>query len=253
MQELITAYADGELEPTKRGATERHVAGCATCAAVLANLTAMKAAMGADALLFNAPGSLVKRIDSIIDKAAGPAGKTQPGKPRITPKWLPPTLGAGLVVAGAIAAYLYLAPSARERLDAEAAAAHQRAVAANHLVDFATNDPKVLAAWFTSHGSFAPMIPNQIPNTMTLVGGRMDTISGNHVAALVFRDGGNTSEVFQWPSQQGADGPASETVGNAHLTSWNDGNRNFIALSEGGPTSVFNVSALFTVDRCGSH
>jgi anti-sigma factor RsiW len=253
MQDLITAYADGELEPTRRDATERHVAGCAACAAILANLTAMKAAMRADALLFNAPGSLVKRIDSLIDKTAGPTGKSQPGKPKMIPKWLPPALAASVLLAAAIGAYIYFTPTARQRLDAEAAADHQRAVGANHLVDFATNDPKKLADWFASKGNSFLMIPNQIPKTMTLIGGRTTTLNGQCVAAIVFQEGSNTAVVFQWPHQQPAEDAASETVGNAHVTSWGDGNRSFIALSEGGPTPVFDAISLFTVDRCGTH
>src|SRR5262249_152037 len=144
-------------------------------------------------------------------------------------------------------------PNSRQRLDSEAAAAHQRAIGANHLVDFATNDPQKLADWFASKGINGMMIPAQVPKTMTLVGGRMDSLNGQGVAAVVFRDGTNVAEGFQWPSQQAAQDAASETIGNAHVTSWGDGNRNFIALSEGGPTLVFNVSSLFTIDRCGAH
>jgi anti-sigma factor RsiW len=252
MQELITAYADGELDQAQRETTQHHLAECAACAAALASLTALKSAMRADALLFNAPGELAKRIDSLIDKTVGPVSKAQPAKPTFTPKWLPTSLAAGLLLAGAIAAYLYFTPSTRERLDADAVAAHQRALSTNHLVDIATNDPQKLSAWFGSNSGFAPMIPNQVPQTMTLLGGRLDTLDGTRVAALVFRDGANLAEVFQWPASQTPDGPSSESKGNAHLTSWNDGARNFIALSEGSPVSIITLTGLFTPDRCGT-
>ena len=73
MQELITAYADGELQGADRQATEKHLADCALCAGVLASVTAMKSVMKADALMFNAPGSLLKRIDTLIEKTIDPA------------------------------------------------------------------------------------------------------------------------------------------------------------------------------------
>jgi anti-sigma factor RsiW len=261
MQELITAYADGELEPTQRDATERHLAQCPACAVTLANLTAMKASMRADALLFNAPGALVKRIDALIDKTAGPRNDPQnkptPTQPKIGPKswpkWWPAGLAASVLVAGGIAAYLLFWPNARQRLDAEAVAAHQRAVATNHLVDFATNDPQKLSAWFSAQISFAPMVPNRILANMTLVGGRLDALDGNRVAVVVFRDGTNVAEAFEFPSRAAADGPTSESTGGANVTSRNTGAMGLIFLSEGGPESAFNLSSMFTVDGCSTH
>jgi anti-sigma factor RsiW len=254
MQELITAYADGELDASQRQTTEKHLAECERCAGVLASLTAMKSVMGADALVFNAPGSLVKRIDSLIDKAADPTAKRDPAQPRIRSKWWPISVAAAVVLAGGIAAYFAFAPSAQQRLEAEAALDHQQAVAANHLVDTTTTDPQKLAQWFSTKGSFVPTIPGHMPAGMVLIGGRLDRLAGHPVATLVFRNGTTVAGFFQWPSSAAQSAASSATIGGADVAAWNTGNVGFAIVSTtSGPAGLADFAQLFTADGCGPH
>jgi anti-sigma factor RsiW len=254
MQERITAYADGELDATQRQATEKHLAECERCAGVLASLTAMKSAMRADALLFNAPGALIKQIDSLIDKAAAdPTIKPDPARPRIRTKWWPIGIAAAVILAGGIAAYFAFIPSAQQRLEAEAAQDHQQAVAAHHLVDTTTSDPQQLAQWFTAKGCFVPAIPIRMPVNMVLVGGRLDHLNGHPVATLVFRNGATVADVFQWPSNAPPSAATASTIGGASVASWNTGTSGFAIVSTAAPAGLQDFVQLFITDGCGPH
>jgi len=45
IEELLTAYADGELRPEEREAVERHIRACPACAGLLASLRAADSAL----------------------------------------------------------------------------------------------------------------------------------------------------------------------------------------------------------------
>ena len=250
MQDLITAYADGELQGADRQATEKHLSECALCAGVLANVTAMKSAMKADALKFNAPGALLKRIDSLIEKTIEPATKAANQRPTARTKWVPVALAAGALGA-LIAAYFLFWPSARQQLEANAVADHQRAVQTNHLVEITTSDPKTLSTWFSTRINFSPMIPPHLPAGTTLVGGRVDKINNQPVAAIVFRTGSNTADVFQSPSHNGASPASSDTINGANVTAWNSGGISFAVVSDTGAEANPDITALFTAQGCG--
>src|SRR5580658_1848203 len=72
MRELISAYADGELEAKERAEAERHLGDCAECSRSLKTISALKVAMRNDVLLFNVPGALKKKIETMVAKAGDP-------------------------------------------------------------------------------------------------------------------------------------------------------------------------------------
>ena len=59
VQELISAYADGELDGQRRAAADRHLADCSAIrSARLDSISSLKTAMGDVTLLYNVPGTL---------------------------------------------------------------------------------------------------------------------------------------------------------------------------------------------------
>jgi anti-sigma factor RsiW len=250
--ELMTAYADGEVDAVQRDTITRHLDQCRTCSLELANLNSLKSAMRADALLFNAPGALVKRVNSLIDKAADPAGKPARAAPRL--KWLPMAAAAGFVVAAGVAAYVLFVPSAQRRMEKLAVAEHQRAVQSEHLVDFATSDPQKMIGWFTSNSKLTPpMVPYRLAPGFVLVGGRLDSLGDRPVAALVFRNGTNMADVFQWPSNDLPGAINSDNIGGSNVSAWNNGTMSFCAVTDGGPGSSAAIPEMFTIDSCSPH
>ena len=252
--ELMTAFADGEVDAGQRDAVTRHLDQCRPCSLELANLNSLKSAMRADALLFNAPGALVKRVNSLIDKAADPADKPAPARPTPRLKWLPLAAAAGVVVAAGVAAYVLFMPSAQQRMEKLAVAEHQRAVQSQHLVDFATSDPQKMIAWFTSNSKLTPpMVPYRMAAGFVLVGGRLDSLGDRPVAALVFRYGTSVADVFQWPSNDPAGAISSDNIGGSNVSAWNNGTMSFCAVAEGGPDSSASIPSMFTIDSCSPH
>jgi anti-sigma factor RsiW len=254
MQELISAYSDGELDASQRGEAERHLATCADCTRALESLSALKTALGNETLLFNVPGALHKRIDALVNKAADPAAgvKPKPSRPILQLKWIAITMAAGLALAAGIAGYFAMWPTERQRIAADAVQDHRRSLLANHLVDIASSDPPTVLHWFGSQLSFAPMAPNQVPTGYVLVGGRVDILDSRRVAVLVYRNGSQISNIFQWPSSGEISPGSVNTIQGLGVASWNIAGMNFYAVSDGGASLAAAISNTFMADGCST-
>ena len=107
MRELISAYADGELDAQQRAQAERHLGDCTECSRALEDISAMKTAMRNDVLLFNVPGALRKKIESMVAKAADPPAHAKPktSRPILQLKHVLVATAAGLALAAGITGY----------------------------------------------------------------------------------------------------------------------------------------------------
>lgn len=250
--EIISAYADGELDSNQRADAERHIGQCAQCGQALEGIQALKNAMRVDALKFNAPGPLLKRVGSLLDKAVDPPGTKPPPRQRwmTRPKWI--AFAAGVLgIAALVTIYLTLWPSSRQRIEAEAVARYQQTVQANNVVEIASSDPKTVINWFAGKLNFTPLPPNQPPVGFTLVGGRVDNLGGQAVAALVYRNGSHLSQIFEWPASGTPSQGSPRSVGGLSVASWNGSDWAFCAVSDDAATPVAGFSNLFTEPGCG--
>jgi len=251
---LISAYADGELDSTQRADAEKHIGQCAECGKALESINALKGAMRNDGLVFNAPGSLAKRVSSLLDKAIDPTG-AKPGA-RVSrflqPKWI--ALAASvLVVSGIVSSYLALRPSAQQRMEAQAVARYQQSIQSNHVVDFASSDPKAVRSWLTGKLSFTPLVPNQPMAGYTLAGARIEKLEEQSVAAVVYRSGSHIAEIFQWPETGEMSSSAGHAPGGLNVSSWGASGWGFVAVSDDSGPPTAGVSDIFTVDGCAPH
>jgi anti-sigma factor RsiW len=249
---LISAYADGELDAPQRAAAERHIGECAQCGQALESINALKASMRNDGLKFNAPGPLLKRVSSLLDKAIDQPGARPNVRPArmVRPKWI--ALAASvLVFAGALSAYLLLRPSALKQMEAPAVARYQQSLQANHVVDFASSDPKAVNNWFSSRLNFAPLVPLQPVPGFTLDGARVDQLAGQTVATVVYRNGSHISQIFEWPDNSGPSPASASSQGGLSVASWANSGWAFVSVSDsaGPPTEI--LPNIFTVEGCG--
>ena len=146
--QLISAYADGELDAQQRTEAERHLSDCPGCSQSLKTISALKAAMRNDVLLFNVPGALKKKIETMVAKAADPpaGAKAKPSRPILQLKHVLIATAACLAVAAGITGYL-LWPSARQRIEAQAVQDFKQSQSGNPVVEVASSDsPTVLLA-----------------------------------------------------------------------------------------------------------
>ena len=88
-------------------------------------------------------------------------------------------------------------------------AAHVRAVLSTRDVDVRSSDHHTVRPWFAGQLPFSPPVPELAGGDVELIGGRVDYVNHMRVAALVYRRGNHTIDVFVWPHDTGRGAPTS--------------------------------------------
>ena len=185
---LLHALVDNELDAGHAHDVEAHVAACPACAAKLGDLRTMRGVIAAADLKERAPVSLRNRVEAALPASPGTA----------FPAWLPlPSrrgffggfaLGAALSSALAASLVLTVFHNGQESTIAgEVVSAHIRSLQPGHLTDVLTSDQHTVKPWFNGRLDVAPPVVDLTGQGFTLIGGRLDYIDGEPVAAIVYQ------------------------------------------------------------------
>ncbi len=221
VRDLLSPYADGELDLVRSLAIERHLADCRDCAAALDGLRALSARLADPALYYQAPPGTVMRFRVLMRPRSFPWGGVIS------------MAAASLLVAAAFWGVRALfAPSAEELLAREVVAGHVRSLMAEHLLDFKSDNQHKVKPWFLGRVDVAPEVKDLKEEQFPLAGGRLDYIGEHPAAALVYRRNDHVINVFIW-REAGRDRPPVflERQG-YHLAHWGDNERAFWVVSD---------------------
>jgi anti-sigma factor RsiW len=234
VKSLIHPYVDGELDIAHTLEVDRHLSTCADCAQSVERTRAVLSAASAATLCYSAPPNLAARIQASL--APQPLPVVSPR----TFRWQPLALAASLLAVSLFGVEWYRTTrhSASDQLIAELVDDHVRSLMANHLLDVASSDKHTVRPWFTGKIDFAPSVPDLKDHGIPLVGGRLDVLAGQPVAALVYQHGKHTVNVFVRPvtSSLTTTTAAAETrlttSKGYNIASWNDSGFDYSAISD---------------------
>jgi|SRR5580658_2760415 anti-sigma factor RsiW len=227
---LLHAMVDGELDAGNALALEAHVATCADCAAELEAIREVKAQLKAAPLAYNAPQSLLDRLDAALTQAVAPP----PARRGLRVEtWV--LSGTGAAIAASLA-LLAILPSGVS-LQSELVDAQARSLEAQHLVDVETSDRHTVKPWFNGKVDFAPPVVDLAPQGYPLVGGRLERIDGRRVAALVFHRQAHVINLFIWQGDAPSD-PLMQQKDGYNLIRWGHGGLVFWAVSDCDPAAL---------------
>jgi len=241
---LLHALIDGELDAGHVRDVETHVATCPACAEKLRAFRAMREAFAQAPLKEAAPAHLRNRIEAALAVPATAAVSA----PRQS--WLASTLASlreswknffggfavGTALSAAVAASLVIAVvrnDQNQQIAGDVVSAHLRSLQAGHLTDVETSDQHTVKPWFNGKLDVAPPVIDLTAQGFTLIGGRLDYISGQPVASIVYRRRKHVINLFV-SQQLGAavHGVKDQIVQGFNIRHWSESGLDLWAVSD---------------------
>jgi anti-sigma factor RsiW len=193
---MLHAYVDSELDLMPSIEVDRHLKTCSACTAMKRSLESLRATLRNNDLAYRAPEALRARILQSV----APAAEEKPQ--RNSRPWVWQLLALGSL--GFAVFTLMLQPagnSSQDRLADEAISDHVRSLMPGHLMDVVSTDQHTVKPWFNGKIDFAPGVKDLAAQGFPLIGGRLDYLEGQTVAALVYNRNKHTINAFVWPSK----------------------------------------------------
>ncbi len=188
---LLGGRLDGELDAANTALVEAHVARCSGCREELERQQALRNLIGTNGVRYSAPETLHQRIAAAVPELSPRRAR----RPMLG--WLAPAAGGAL--AASLAMLLLLPPSLHSGLEQQLISSHVRSLQPGHLTDVQTTNQHIVKPWFNGRIDFAPPVPELADQGFPLAGGRLDSIDGKTVAAIVYHRRLHTVNLFVWP------------------------------------------------------
>jgi anti-sigma factor RsiW len=234
-ESLFHALIDGELDAGHARAVEAHAAGCSACTEKLASLRALHEAMQRAVLKEAAPAHLRSRVEASLSVPVNRTGAVRSFF-RPSRRGFFGGFALGSALSAAVAASLVLAvmrDNQQQTIADEVVSAHIRSLQAGHLMDVETSDRHTVKPWFNGKVDVAPPVVDLTAEGFTLLGGRLDYIDGEPVAAIVYQRRKHLINLFvaQRLGSRHA-GALSETIQGYNVRHWSQDGLDFWTASD---------------------
>ena len=241
---LLHAYLDGELDAPRAAEFEHHLEGCASCTRTLEAQESLRSSIQNAQLYEPLPPGLENRIRRQLRESSTPAS---------VPKfaawhWLAAAAALSLLVGVSWKVLeksrggpgLSVSAAASEIVDA-----HIRSLQPGHLADVTSTDQHTVKPWFDGRIPFAPPVRDFSKEGFPLVGGRLDVLEGQTVAALVYGRRKHYVSVFVWPEPAGEADEYTGAKNGYQWISWKQDGLRLCAVADTNRDDLAALMALF--------
>jgi anti-sigma factor (TIGR02949 family) len=253
--EQITAYVDGELDPSQQAAFRAHAQECSHCAAQALAITESKAAIRGAASRYAAPLGLRERVLGVAsEESAGSRVRRQERAIKSSRQYVPTFLSrpAWSLVAAAVllfAAGLFVLASRNSQSKAvgEFADLHVMALASANPVDVVSSDRHTVKPWFQGKLPFSFDLPELNGSPFTLVGGRIAYFHQEPGAQLIFTFQRHLISVFIFRDtpQLGLPGSVSSNRSSAFTNeSWTKEGLRYVIMGDAGAGTIQELTQI---------
>jgi anti-sigma factor RsiW len=229
IRDLLSPYADGELDLVRDLEFERHLRECPACAQALERTRLLSTRLRDPALYHAPPPDLHERVRASLPRS---------NRGRLSsPPWrrLGALTAAAALVAVAVAGAVWglTAPSAEDLLVRDVVARHVYSLMLTKpRLDVESSDQHTVKPWFIGKLDFAPEVKDLSAEGFPLLGGRLDYLDGRPAAALVYGRQKHVINVFVWRTAGRNRPPQTLERQGYHLIHWADGDRTTWIISD---------------------
>src|SRR5438105_5411544 len=232
---LLGGLLDGELDAANTALVEAHVARCTGCREELERQQAVRNLIASNGVRYAAPEALQQRVAAAIPELS----PTRARRPMLG--WLGPAVGGAL--AASLAMLLLVQPSQQAGLEQQLISSHVRSLQPGHLTDVQTTNQHIVKPWFNGRIDFSPPVPELADQGFPLAGGRLDSIDGKTVAAIVYHRRLHTVNLFVWPAKDTT--KRSFVKDGFEVTEWSRNGLRYAAVSDIPPADLQQFHKLF--------
>jgi anti-sigma factor RsiW len=233
-RQLLDAYIDGELELTRQLDVETHLANCVSCKDAAESIANQKLIVRMNIPVYKAPPALKSKIRATLRKEA-----TSPFE-RLLLYRRPLAYAAAFIVLCCALAWTWVTftSSKDKELIAEAISNHARSLMVSHLVDCVSSDQHTVRPWFNGKLDFSPPVADLTQAGYTLVGGRIDILEKQPVAAIVYQRGKHIINLFVWPATNRKIDLDVQSERGYHFCGWNQAGMDYFCIAEISPADL---------------
>jgi anti-sigma factor RsiW len=240
----IGMLIDGELPASDRDAVIDHTAGCAECTRYRNELGSMRShlKLAREAMPARLPGRVSARLAiEAADAETNAGAATGPPRTRSTSKimhrllsYLPQAavilLACAISIAGT--AWWIHRTDVQHDTSHDVIAAHVRSLLQESPVQIGSLDTHTVKPWFAGRLEYSPVVKDLSTEGFQLVGGRLDYVDGQRVAALVYKRRLHQISVFTWPVAGQPIAPYSARIDGYSLLGWSKAGMVYWAASD---------------------
>jgi anti-sigma factor RsiW len=116
---------------------------------------------------------------------------------------------------------------------------HMRSLLANHLIDVVSTDQHTVKPWFAGKLNFSPPVYDFSDQGFKLIGGRLDYLENQEIAAVVFQHRQHYINLFVWPKSQSTSFPDTSLQKEGfNLYGWEANGLTLWAITDADPESL---------------
>jgi len=114
-----------------------------------------------------------------------------------------------------------------------------RSLLPDHLIDVVSTDQHTVKPWFAGKLSFSPPVYDLSSQGFKLIGGRLDYLGNQEIAAVVFQHGHHYINLFVWPKSESTY-PADTLVQKEgfNIIGWEANGLTMCAITDAAPDTL---------------